>query len=189
VVSVVWLGFALVARFCVGGLFTASALHQLADLRSFRTTVESYRILSPKAARLIAAPIAATELVIGIALVGGFQPHLIGAAAAALLMAFAAGIAVNLSRHRPIPCGCTGGPDELISMRHIFRNAGLIVLLIPLYLAPAQPWSVESFISTSTTSSQASWVDVAVASFVAAAIWLVWSMVTKVRAFPSTSDR
>lgn len=160
----------------------ASALHQLANLRSFKATVESYRILSPRVAHLAAAPIAVAELTLGTTLILGLEPRLVSVGAAALLVSFGAAMIVNLARDRRIPCGCAGAADEPISVHHVVRNAGLAGLLLTVFLAPSHPWSLESFVST-TGGYTTSRIDVTVAVFMAAAICLVWSMFTKVRTF------
>ncbi len=168
-------GFSLAARFCVGGLFAISALHQLTNIRKFQAAIRLYRLLPSSLANLIALPIALAELAVGVALLVGYETRAVGILGGLLLVAFGVAIGVNLARGRRIPCGCNTGDEEPISARHVVRNLAMLGMLAIVLLTPVRAWSLDSGMATGS-QVDLSWLDAIVAIQAAAALPLVWSM-------------
>jgi len=111
-------------------LFAGAALHKLLDPARFQAAFTAYGVLPPALARLSAVvPLLELTVAAGL-LVHGSR---VGAAAAgaALLVSYAAAIAVNLGRgRRDLACGC-GGPNDRrpIAAWMVWRNLCLVPLL------------------------------------------------------------
>ena len=90
-------------------LFVSAALHKLRSLQRFAEVFRAYRLLPDGVARL-AWLVPALELTVGVGLLARRSRAGASAAGAALLVAYAAAIAINLQRgRRDLACGC-GGP-------------------------------------------------------------------------------
>src|ERR1700730_18527204 len=103
-------------------LFVSAALHKLRSLQRFAEVFRAYRLL-PDGVAPLAWLVPALELTVGVA----------------LLVAYAAAIAINLQRgRRDLACGC-GGPHERrpIAAWMVWRN----LLLAGLLGAMLLPWS------------------------------------------------
>ena len=90
-------------------LFLVAAGHKLRDPGRFRTTLAEYRLLPEALASIAAALVVAVELTVAGALVAPTlrRPGL--GSAAALLLVYAAAVAINLARgRRDLDCGCAG---------------------------------------------------------------------------------
>ena len=118
-----------------------AALHKLLDLRAFRETVRSYRLLPDRFGGLVvpmAIGVVAAEIAI-VALLLVPRARAAGAAGAAgLLILYAAAIGINLARGRnEIDCGCSwGGSGQAISGWLVVRNAALL----PIAFVAGGPW-------------------------------------------------
>jgi len=97
----------LVLRATLALLFATAACTSCARPRAFAATLAEYRLLPAPLAPVAAALVVAAELSI---VAGLIVAHRIGlVAAAALLLVYAAAVAVNLLRgRRHIDCGCAG---------------------------------------------------------------------------------
>jgi uncharacterized membrane protein YphA (DoxX/SURF4 family) len=119
-------------------LFVSAAFHKLRNLQHFAQALRAYRVL-PEWAAAMAWLVPLLELTVGASLLArGSRPGAC-AAGAALLLAYAAAIAINLQRgRRDLACGC-GGPDERrpIAPWMVWRNFLLAGLLAAMLL----PWS------------------------------------------------
>src|SRR5260370_34002030 len=92
-------------------LFVSAALHKLRSLQRFAEVFRAYRLLPGVIARL-SWLVPALELTVGVGLLARRSRAGASAAGAALLVAYAAAIAINLQRgRRDLACGC-GGPHE-----------------------------------------------------------------------------
>lgn len=133
----------LILRGLLSAVLAWAAWHKLRDIGAFRAAVEAYELAPPLWAVPIGAALIAAEL--GIA-VGLWLPR-VGAtaalAAAALLLLYAAAIAVNLVRgRRDLACGCAGpAGNQPISAALVARNLLLVVVAVTSALPTvARPW-------------------------------------------------
>jgi len=125
-----------IARLAIAWLFLASAVHKLRGLREFRGVLAAYRMLPDWAIAPAAIVIALLELAIGAAALAQYAPAY--AAAGAVLIGYAALMAVNLARgHRLIDCGC-GGVAQPLSGALVLRNL-VVAGAAWLALLPLQP--------------------------------------------------
>ena len=136
-------GFLLIGFFAL--LFASAALPKLRDPRHFGEVLRAYRVLPEHAVRLASlVPFAELAVAAGL-LVPGVR---FGAAlgGTAMLLVYAAAIAVNLARgRRDLACGC-GGPDDArpIAAWMVGRNLLLALLLAVTVL----PWSARALLPT-----------------------------------------
>ncbi len=121
--------FGLLARLALAALFAAAGIGKLRDRRRFDGIVVDYRLLPPRLALRIAAPLPWVELALAAGLLAGIRLASLGAAA--LLGLYGVAMAVNLARgRRLIDCGCGGQPQRLSGWL-VLRNAllGAVALL------------------------------------------------------------
>ncbi|WMT86641.1 hypothetical protein NO932_17340 [Pelagibacterium sp. 26DY04] len=117
-------------------LFARAAWHKLSDFTEFTGFVADYELVPERLVRPVSAVIVAAETLVVLAfLVPGGAP--VGAlVAAALLLAYAGGMAINLNRGRDrIECGC-GGAAQPLSWSLIARNGVLALFAATALLAP-----------------------------------------------------
>lgn len=133
-------GFLIVAGIAL--LLTSAAIQKFRDLARFADIVAAYRVLPTALGRPVAWLIPCLEAAIAIALV--WEPFRNGAVIAAmlLLIAYAAGLGVNLRRgRRDLDCGCGPARDRRpIAAWMVWRN----VLLAAALGIAALPWSPRS---------------------------------------------
>jgi len=119
-------------------LFASAALHKLLDPQHFADAFRAYEVV-PAALGWAARLVPVLELTIAAALLLAGSRKGAATAGAALLLVYAAAIAVNLGRgRRNLDCGC-GGPSERrpIGAWMVWRNVVLAALLAALLL----PWA------------------------------------------------
>jgi lysylphosphatidylglycerol synthetase-like protein (DUF2156 family) len=116
----------------LGVTFLLAAAPKLRDPSSFYATVVEYRIIGPRASKLVAASLIAVECFLALGFLTGAAIEPVLALALATLGVFAVATAVNLRRDRRVSCGCFGDPAETISPRSLARigllACGVIVL-------------------------------------------------------------
>jgi hypothetical protein len=120
-------------------LFGSAALHKLLDPAAFAAVLRAYRVVPPLLTRL-AVLVPLLELAVAVGLLAGAGRAAASAAGAALLISYAAALAVNLARgRRDLSCGC-GGPNDRrpIAAWMVWRNLALAALVGLTEL----PWSV-----------------------------------------------
>jgi len=115
---------------CLVILFAAGALHKFRDLRRFDEIFSAYGLATVLARTRLSRLVPMLEAAVACGLL--FNPTRTPAAllGMALLLLYAAAIAINLRRGRTdLACGC-GGPDDRrpIAGWMVWRNAGLAVL-------------------------------------------------------------
>ena len=118
-------------------LFLSAALHKLRNPERFAELFRAYQLLPEGLTRLWWL-VPALELTIGAGLLAQLSRSGACAAGAALLLGYAAAMAINLHRgRRDLACGC-GGPDErrAIAGWMVWRN----VILAGLLGAMLLPW-------------------------------------------------
>ncbi len=111
----------LLVRVALAALLAAAGIGKLRDRRRFDGTVLDYRLLPPRLALRLAAPLPWVELALGVGLLAGVRQA--GQAAALLFGIYGAAMAVNLARgRRLIDCGCGDEPQRLNGWL-VLRNA------------------------------------------------------------------
>jgi Methylamine utilisation protein MauE len=114
-----------ILRAALALLLAAAARHKLADRGRFRAVLAEYRLLPARLVSVGAGLVIVAEVGIAAALVvPALRTPALGAAAA-LLLAYAAAIAINLARgRRHIDCGCAGpAARRALSGWLVARNA------------------------------------------------------------------
>lgn len=122
---------------CLSLLFASAALHKLRDRAHFTEVLRAYRVL-PGGAVCLAPLVPLAELLVAAGLFVSATRTGAGLGGAALLVAYACAIAVNLGRgRRDLACGC-GGPDDArpIAPWMVARNLVLALLLLVITLVP-----------------------------------------------------
>lgn len=130
---------------CCALLFASAALHKLRDRAHFTEVLRAYRVL-PEGAVALAPLVPLAELVVAAGLLPPAARPGAALGGAALLLAYAAAIAVNLRRgRRELACGC-GGPDDArpIAPWMVVRNLVLALLLALTLL----PWEARAWLPT-----------------------------------------
>lgn len=131
-------------RICVGLVFVLAAAQKLLHWRLLPGVIGNYRLLPTRAVGPVTALLPPLEMLLAISLLSGqFKPWS-AAATVAVLMVFAAAIAVNVARGRiRIDCGC--GQNFLVqhlSWALVARNFMLAALLLPSLAADSSlPWA------------------------------------------------
>ena len=125
-------------------LFVSAAFNKLRSLQRFAEVFRAYRLL-PEAVARLSWLVPALELTVGVGLLARRSRAGASAAGAALLVAYAAAIAINLQRgRRDLACGC-GGPHERrpIAAWMLWRNLLLAGVLATMLLRwGARPMAV-----------------------------------------------
>jgi hypothetical protein len=111
----------LVVQLSLGLVFAAACAAKLRRPAAFLRGVEDYDLLPRPAALVAGALLIPGEGLLAASLLSGWALGAALPAAAALLAAFAAAIAINLGRHRAVPCHCLGVQGERISPRTLAR--------------------------------------------------------------------
>jgi hypothetical protein len=124
----------------LGIVFLLAAIPKLRDRATFARTVARYRLLPRRLTRAFAVAVIATESFLAAVFLTGWLLPIGLAAAAAVLMLFAAAVALSLRRGRRIPCGCFGGEDESVSARSLARLGTLLAGVV--VVAAVEPTGV-----------------------------------------------
>jgi len=140
--AVIWLG-----RLLVGGILLYAGVakivlpnHNLwpyfmlkfsvsANLTSFAFQVESYKVLGPTGASLVAHTLPFAEVVLGLLLLSGWYLRVWASLATAILAGFLAVVTRAYLLHMEINCGCFGTPEPLTAMT-VVRDALLVALSV-----------------------------------------------------------
>jgi len=123
----------------VGLVFTHAAVVKFRHRHMLPGIVANYRLLPAALVAPVAYVLPIVELSIGLALLAG-GARIAVLPAVALLLLFAAAIAINLRRGRShIDCGC-GRPDlrETLRWSMVIRNLALTAIVLP-RLVPSTP--------------------------------------------------
>lgn len=130
---------ALTAALLLAGILAVAASAKLAAPGAFVGVVRNYRLLPDALSAPFAWALPAVELVTALGLLVPAQRHLAATAATALMLLFAAAMAVNLMRGRSeIDCGCfVGLVRQRIAWPLVWRN--MMLALVACTLALAEP--------------------------------------------------
>jgi len=140
-------------------LFATAAGHKLRDLQHFAAVFAGYQIASFVSRRGLVWLIPAVELLLAIGLLLPATRALAAALAAAVLLGYAAAIAINLhAGRRLVDCGC-GAPDQRrpIAGWMVWRNV-LLALLASLLLLP---WTARPLQWTDAITLGGGWLTIA----------------------------
>jgi hypothetical protein len=137
------IGLLIVA--CLALLFASAALHKLRDLGRFAELLGAYRVL-PLGAERLAALIPMLELAVAAGLLATPARPFAATVGVALLLGYAAAIAVNLARgRRDLDCGCgAGDATRPIAAWMVTRNLVLALALA----ATLYPWQLRQLLPT-----------------------------------------
>lgn len=117
----------LVVQLALGLVFALACLAKLRAPAAFVRGVVGYQVLPRPAALVLGAALIPLEGLLGAALLSGWLAGAALPVAVVLLAGFTAAVAVNLARHREVPCHCLGGgAGEPISRRTLGRLAMLL---------------------------------------------------------------
>ncbi len=131
------LGYVIVSGFAL--LFAHAALGKWRSTAEFRTVLANYRLFPAPLVAALGLLVPAAESAVALLILDAAARPWAAAGGAALLVAYAIAIAVNLRRGRyDLDCGCAGPADRRpIAAWMIWRNVALAALLA----AAALPWS------------------------------------------------
>jgi uncharacterized membrane protein YphA (DoxX/SURF4 family) len=135
-------------RICLGLIFLAAAVRKFRHWRILPGVIANYRLLPRSLVAPASLLLPLLELVLGAMLLSGLARGWTALAAMALLVLFAAAMAINLRRGRShIDCGCGQSfLKQTLSWSLVVRNAVLVALLIPSLEASA-PVSVPMLVA------------------------------------------
>ncbi|CAN5345163.1 hypothetical protein BH10PSE12_BH10PSE12_18430 [soil metagenome] len=132
--------FGLAVSICIGLAFVVAAIDKLRHRLFLVGVIANYRLLPEAMVETTARLLPFIELATGVALILG-EWRVAPVVAIALLLVFAAAMAINLKRgRRHIDCGC--GQSVLrqqLSWALVVRNLLLVVLLAPRPLTGGMP--------------------------------------------------
>ena len=99
------------------------------NLTMFQQQVESYQMLSPEAARLLAHSLPFAEIVIGLMLLIGWRLRIWATLATLIMVGFLGVVTRAYLLHMDINCGCFGTPEKLTGMT-VVRDAAFSALAV-----------------------------------------------------------
>jgi uncharacterized membrane protein YphA (DoxX/SURF4 family) len=115
-----------------------AAIPKLADPPGFAQSIFAYRILPMAAVLPLALALPWLELLTALALVAGIARRNAAGLILAMMVAFTAGLGLNLARGNPVDCGCFGASKvQLTTQQRLFdmkmailRDLGLALLAL-----------------------------------------------------------
>lgn len=119
-------------------ILASAATHKLRAPSKFASQVDDYQLLPTALVKPLSRLIPLIELAIALALLIPASRFMAAPMAAALLLGYAAAIAINLWRgRRDIDCGCSG-PDQAQPLRPVLlaRNSVLAALAVVASISP-----------------------------------------------------
>ena len=99
------------------------------NLAMFQQQVESYKMLSPEAAGLLAHSLPFAEIVIGLMLLIGWRLRIWATLVTLIMVGFLAVVTRAYLLHMDINCGCFGTPEKLTGMT-VVRDAAFSALAV-----------------------------------------------------------
>lgn len=131
-------------------VFASAAWHKLSDFSTFTGFVADYQVTPEAAVAGVSRAVVAAEVAVPLTLLALPTRHAGALLAMAMLLGYAAAIALNILRdRRHINCGC-GGAEQLLDWSLVLRNialagiAGLVLL---------SNWSEVSFVEAATAAA------------------------------------
>lgn len=150
-----WAGLA--ARLILGGVLLIAGLLKIGSLEQSVLAVRGYQLFDLTWQRIIGYALPVVEIIGGVALIIGLFTRLAGAAGAALMLAFVAGIASAWARGLSLDCGCFGGggtvdPGQTQYLQDIARDVGLMACGVWLAIRPRTAFAVDNWLFRPITS-------------------------------------
>jgi Methylamine utilisation protein MauE len=133
---------ALAGRFTLAAVFLVAGVAKLGDRPSFARAVQGYGLLPGWAARRVTRWLPVVEVVAAVLLACGVGTVAVATILGALLVAFAAGMVVNLAADRELDCGCFGSAGgDPVTWGSVARNLGLtaVAALVAAHPVPGVP--------------------------------------------------
>ncbi|MCP4345605.1 MAG: DoxX family membrane protein [Desulfobacterales bacterium] len=124
---------AFIFRLYIAGLFIYASMYKINYTAEFAETIASYQMVPYWGVNIIAATLPWTELICGILLAAGIRARSAAVVIIFLLLAFTAGIAVNLLRDSPISCGCFTTLGETISWQTLVRDIIWVIMTVHIF--------------------------------------------------------
>jgi uncharacterized membrane protein YphA (DoxX/SURF4 family) len=157
--AVIWIG-----RLVLGGIFVYAGISKLifpnihlwpmfvlrfsisVNLSSFAQQVESYKLLSPEGASLVAHTLPFVEIVLGLLLFIGWQLRIWASLITLLTLGFLTVVTRAYLLHMDINCGCFGTPEKLTGWTVVRDSAFATLALVMTIFAfrearQPHPWS------------------------------------------------
>ena len=158
--AIIWIG-----RLVLGGIFVYAGFSKLllpnthlwpmfvlkfsisTNISSFAQQVESYKMISPEASRLVAHTLPFVEIALGLLLLIGWRLRIWATAITVIMVGFLAAVTRAYLLHMDINCGCFGTPEKLTGMT-VVRDAAFTVLGVVMTVfafieaRKPHPWSV-----------------------------------------------
>lgn len=143
----------LAFRFLLAAIFGFAGLSKLPQLDAFESAVGRYALLPERLVRPVARALPPVELAGGLLLALGLGVAVVSGLLAAILLIFAAAVAVNLLRGRVIDCGCfsTVAPKR-ISWRAVARNMVLASAAVAVAIHNSSALALDSLLGNSHSS-------------------------------------
>jgi uncharacterized membrane protein YphA (DoxX/SURF4 family) len=134
-----------VARLIVGGVLLVAGLAKIrSGHNQLLNAIIGYDLLPKPMALVMANVLPWLEVLVGGLIIVGLWTHIATFVGAGLLMVFSSVVAVSLLRGKNQDCGCFQ-PLTPVQWRLVYRNLGLMSLLLPIYAFGGGAWVVESW--------------------------------------------
>lgn len=148
------MGFAAVGfRFFVGSLFLLAGLAKLPRRNEFDQVVRSYGLLPNRLVSPTARALPILEIAVGALLLVGLGTRVVGALAAAVLLAFSVGVGINLARGNDLDCGCYAvGAPRRITWSLVVRNAALVGMAVVVAVWAPSAFALDSLLTGAPAS-------------------------------------
>jgi uncharacterized membrane protein YphA (DoxX/SURF4 family) len=132
-----------------------AGLAKIGRLQESVLAVSGYDVLPLGLVRPVAAALPWVEVLLGAFLLTGAFVRFAGAATAALILMFIAGLTQAWIRGLPIDCGCFGGggPGEGVTVWDILRDIPLLAAALYLAWRPRGPFRLDHLIQKEESRS------------------------------------
>lgn len=159
----------LLSRVLVGGIFLIAGFAKLkASSGVFLNSIMGYDLLSKPVAIIFARWLPWLEVMAGGLLIIGLWGRFAVILSITLLLLFSGAIAISLLRGKDQACGCFQTLTP-VQWRLVYRNLGLIGLLLPVYALNAGAWAIGNWLAPQMYSH----FQISLGLIVAVASWLV----------------